>query len=139
MVGRIVESRVEMKHVWILFAFLIVLACQSDKSTTGDGQLFTVRVGNENFTMFLTDPATIQLAIDNFAGKNSLHPSGKIALGHGGFNRGHGWHYVSDTIQMVEVSAEVCDGLPSYVDANTDAFLAVGYCPWAARVTRRGY
>ena len=126
------------RKCFLLVFILVLAACQSDNSTSTRGKLFLVQVSNETFTMFVTDPATIQLAIDNFDGKNARHPSGKIALGHGGFNGHHSWHYIPETVEMVEVSMELCDGLPSYVDDHANDFLASGYCPWNGRILRVG-
>ena len=130
---------------WRRFAALLLLmafaGCAADNGTSNDppgGTFFTVRVVNDTFVMFVTDPATIQLATENLQGKNNRFPSGRIQIGNGGFNGIWGWHYVPDSIRMVEASVEVCDGTPSYVNTHLNDFLAVGYCPWAAKVIKVG-
>lgn len=116
--------------------------CGSDNGTSnpppGGGQYFTVKVVNDTFVMLVTDPDTIQLARDNFEGKNHRFPSGHIEIGNGGFNGIWGWHYVPDNVRMVEVSVEVCDGTPSYVNTHLNDYLTVGYCPWTAQVIKVG-
>lgn len=125
----------------LALATVALAGCSADNGTSGDppgGQFFTVRVINDTFVMFVTDPATIQLARENFEGKNNRFPSGRIQAGNGGFNGIWGWHYVPESIRMVEVAVEVCDGTPSYVNTHLNDYLAVGYCPWTAKVIKIG-
>ena len=65
---------------------------------------------------------------------NNKHPNGRIAPGNGGFNTPWSWHFVPETVRMVDVSIEVCDGTPSYVETHRSDYLLSGYCPWGARV-----
>src|SRR5262245_31570024 len=134
---RMVFSRIAI--LTIMSLVLIMAGCQTDDGTSNPtpvGQYFTVRVASDNFVMFATDPETIRLAKENFEGKNSRFPIGKIAVGNGGFNGGWGWHFVPDNVRMTEVAIEVCDGTPSYVNAHLQDFLSVGYCPWGAKVIK---
>lgn len=103
-----------------------------------EGQYFTVQVANEQFVMLVTDPITIRLAMDNFAGRNQMHPAGRILSGNGGYNGTWEWHYIPETVQLVDVSIEVCDGLPSYVNTHVSDFIAVGYCPWSGKIVKVG-
>jgi hypothetical protein len=125
----------------LLIAAVSTLGCNADDGMTSQppaGQYFTVKVLNDTFIMLVTDPVTIQLARDNFEGKNTRFPIGKIAAGNGGFNGSWGWHFVPENVRMTEVAIEVCDGTPSYVNAHVNDYLAVGYCPWAAKVVKIG-
>lgn len=108
----------------------------SDDDPTGParGRYFHVRVGSEQFTMHVTDPETIRLAMENLEGKNSKHPNGPIAAGDGGYNAPWSWHFVPESVRMVDASIELCDGNPSYVEGHRADYLASGYCPWSARV-----
>ncbi|MEV4637849.1 hypothetical protein AB0J80_10885 [Actinoplanes sp. NPDC049548] len=96
----------------------------------------TVQVGPDaanRFRMRVTDPAAIAQVRANHAGTEEwpTHPIGTIVYGKGsGDNTGYSW-YLTD-VQMVEMSAEVCDGLPSYVERH--AVTSPYYCPWAAKV-----
>jgi hypothetical protein len=47
------------------------------------------------------------------------------------------WHWQMDpaTIAFADVTTEVCDGTPSYVEANCASFGGGRYCPWAATMT----
>jgi hypothetical protein len=88
--------------------------------------------------MYVTDSTTIQLATENFQGKNSRFPIGSIQAGNGGFNGHWSWHFVPESVRMTEVAIEVCDGTPSYVNAHLSDYLGIGYCPWAAKVIKVG-
>ena len=103
-----------------------------------NGQYFTVKVVDEQFIMLATKPQTIQLAMENFQGKNNRFPIGQIALGNGGFNQPWNWHFVPETVSMVEASVEVCDGKPSYVNTHLNDYLVTGYCPWSGKVIKVG-
>jgi hypothetical protein len=127
------------KRVIFFVLPLLIPACKSENPIQGpNGQYFTVQVENEQFTMYVTDPATIQAALENFQGKNNKFPIGQVAVGNGSINEPWNWHYIPETIRMTEVSVEVCDGKPSYVNAHLNDFLAAGYCPWAGKIIKVG-
>lgn len=129
------------RYCLVFLILMVVAGCKADTGASPDppgGQFFTVRVMNDTFVMFVTDPTTIQLATENFQGKNNRFPTGRIQTGNGGFNGIWGWHYVPENIRMVEASVEVCDGTPSYVNTHLNDYLAVGYCPWSAKVIKIG-
>jgi hypothetical protein len=96
----------------------------------------TVGPNSETFSVWVTNAATIDDLLEIQAGIGTArHPNGKIlrGAGRGDHNAPYSWHLDPEDTQMVDVSAEVCDGRPSVVDANLDAFLAIErYCPWAA-------
>ena len=116
-----------------LLVFFGAVACD-DGPTSPRGRFFQVRVGSETFRMRVTDAEAIRLAMENMAGGNSKHPEGRIAVGDGGHNAPWSWHFVPETVRMVDASIEVCDGEPSYVQAHRADYLASGYCPWGARI-----
>jgi len=134
------SAGMSFKTLLIISAVIAALACHSENPTQNPvtGEYFTVQVGSATFVMFATDLATIQFAKDNYFGKNHRFPSGPISTGHGGFNHPWNWHFVPDTVRMVEASIEVCDGTPAYVNDHLSDYLAVGYCPWSAKVIKIG-
>lgn len=126
-----------MRSFILAAALLLALACSTCESPTEPlGQYFTVDVAGERFRMLVTDPETIRLARENYEGGNQRFPIGNIQRGDGGFNEPWSWSYIPDSVRMVEVAIEVCDGRPSYVNSHIDDYLRVGYCPWGARVVR---
>jgi hypothetical protein len=94
-------------------------------------------VGSETFVLRLTDPATIAAVERALQGSASTFPAGPLRRGDGGFNQPWSWHLDPAETRMVEAAIEVCDGTPSYVEGHVDDFVAVGYCPWGARVIAR--
>lgn len=68
------------------------------------------------------------------AAERTLFPIGPLATGNGGYNLNWGWHYTDYT--LTETAIELCDGTPSYVQANLTEWLATvkSYCPWPAYV-----
>ncbi len=100
------------------------------------GAYFIVDVHGERFTIHILAPEAITLAEENLRGGNNLFPMGELARGDGGFNKPWSWHLKPETVKMVEVSIELCDGLPSHIEENLDYWIeTVGtYCPWGARI-----
>lgn len=104
---------------------------------SNENRSFTVDVVGEQFVVRATDNQTIQQLIDNYEGKNSMHITGNLVRGDGGFNQPWSWHLDPASMGMAEISIEVCDGRPSYVEEHLDEWLAtVGdtYCPWGSRI-----
>jgi hypothetical protein len=68
-----------------------------------------------------------------------LHINGKIAEGNKG-NLNWSWHFVDEEWNLEEVSIEVCDGTPQYVEENLDEWLSTVpgslFCPWSSFVLR---
>ncbi len=64
---------------------------------------------------------------------------GRVVAGNGGVNSPWSWHLEPGSITVPDVTIELCDGLPSYVEDNLAEWLVqVGnYCPWGARVIAR--
>ena len=96
---------------------------------------FVIDVVGERFVVRVTDPASIQLAMDNLAGRNQRFPIGTLRPGDGGFNQPWTWHLDPASVRFVEVAVEVCDGRPSYVETHQAAYAT--YCPWGATVVAR--
>jgi hypothetical protein len=49
-----------------------------------------------------------------------------------GVNEGYSWSLDPNDIEFADVTVEVCDGLPSDVEAGTIS--GDRYCPWSATV-----
>ena len=47
-------------------------------------------------------------------------------------NTGYSWHV--EDVEFVQVTIELCDGLPSHVQREGIAFGGGRYCPWSAQV-----
>ena len=62
--------------------------------------------------------------------------TGKLVRGDGGFNQPWSWHLDPTSVRMAEISIELCDGLPSFVEGDLDYWLGTvkTYCPWSSKV-----
>lgn len=100
-----------------------------------DGVVVTFRVADaEEYSILLTDPANIAIAEQLLAGEDAPRiPNGVIVRGgDGGVNTGYSWHIDPDSVEFAEVTIEVCDGLPSFVEDGS--LTGDRFCPWAAEV-----
>ena len=68
--------------------------------------------------------------------ERKLHINGVIAKGNGGINKEWSWHFSESEWSLTELSFEICDAWPSYIEENLETWLEeVGsFCPWASRV-----
>ena len=101
------------------------------------GVLATFEVEGERFKVWVTNPATIQQILDLQAGTSTANiPSGVVHYGpgEGNHNSPWNWHLDPEQIEMADFTIEVCDALPSYVEAHITEFVEVvgQYCPWLA-------
>ena len=121
-----------------LFSLLLTASCPSPAGPNlEDGVLATFDVNGERFSIFITNPQTIDQVIALSHGQsNAKIPSGRVIKGQVSYNKPWTWHIDSQDIAMAEVTIELCDGIPSYVEAHLDDWIAsVGYfCPWSAEL-----
>ena len=66
----------------------------------------------------------------------NLHINGQLEYTNGGFNQHWNWHILPDQWTLAEVSIEVCDGLPSYIENNPEYWIDnVGsFCAWSSYI-----
>jgi hypothetical protein len=100
----------------------------------GTGMVVTLRVGDEEYRVLLTDPQEIATAQQLAAGdQDPLIPVGTVVrTDDGGVNTGYGWHIDPASFEWAELTMEVCDGRPSYVEDGT--LSGDTFCPWSAQV-----
>ncbi len=99
---------------------------------------------SESFAIKLKDPEKISEARYLIQNNQTKIVNGVIALGWGGFNvdfqskRSWSWHFIPETISFADVTIEVCDARPSYVEDQLDQWIHnVGmYCPWGWTISR---
>jgi hypothetical protein len=60
--------------------------------------------------------------------------AGRVVAGDGGFNSPWSWHLDPNTVQFPDVTMEVCDACPGYVEANLGTWAGAMYCPWSAEI-----
>ncbi|HVM31299.1 MAG TPA: hypothetical protein VM305_11095 [Candidatus Limnocylindrales bacterium] len=100
---------------------------------TPNGVIVTFRVVDEQFRMLLTNPDHIQHVRGLLAGgEEGAIPNAVIVRGETGVNEGWSWSLDPETLEFADMTAEVCDGLPSHIEDGT--LQTERYCPWAAEV-----
>jgi hypothetical protein len=98
------------------------------------GAIVTLRVGDEEYRVLLTEEDDILTAEELAAGDlGPLIPVGTVVrTDDGGVNTGYGWHIDPASFEWAELTMEVCDGRPSYVEDGT--LSGDTFCPWSAEV-----
>lgn len=93
----------------------------------------TLRVGAEEYRILITDVADLEIAQQLLDGEEAPSiPNGKIVRGVTSVNEGWSWSIDPGSLEFADMTTEVCDGLPSYVE---DGSLTGDYfCPWSAQV-----
>ncbi len=129
-----------------LFALAIgaTSACSSPTDPSPElkgGVVAVYEVTGERFSVFVRNPAAVQRLVRIRDGETlGQIPNGRILRGPGtaSHNAPRAWHLDPEEIEIVDTAIEVCDGRPSYVDANIAEFVDVigRYCPWGAKLVR---
>lgn len=119
-----------------MFAAAALAACEDEASGPANSATFVVQVANEQFRVRIENAAAIAEARTLLSSGQPKNVNGEIARGNGGFNSGYSWHLRPSTVEFADVTMELCDGMPSYVEANVDYYVdsVRRYCPWGARV-----
>jgi hypothetical protein len=128
-----------LAHLGALLAVAaVVLACGSGggsaaPSAGGDGVIVTFAVaGGERFKVLLTDPADIDIANRLVAGEDAPSIPNGLVVRETGVNEGWSWSLDPNDFEFAEVTIEVCDGIPSDVEAGL--VTSDRYCPWSALI-----
>jgi hypothetical protein len=100
------------------------------------GVYATFRVVNDVFRASITNPTGIDQALALWTGKSQAKiPVGILECGNGAFNCGWSWSMTPSSITFAELTIEVCDATPSYVQGNCASFPDGRFCPWSAELT----
>lgn len=127
--------------VLVLMAALAVPAAAARERRAVDGLsggiIAIFDVAGERFRVWVTNPQTIQQIRDLQAGQSTANiPVGRVLRGPGAgeHNAPWSWHLDPEDISMADITIEVCDARPSYVEENVDEFVdnVQRYCPWSA-------
>jgi hypothetical protein len=103
------------------------------------GVVATFQVVNSEFRVFVTNPDTIDELYRLQRGESQANiPNGPLLPGPGPgmHNVPWSWHLDPEQTEMAEISIELCDGTPEFVEEDLQYWLdQVGrYCPWSARL-----
>lgn len=88
---------------------------------------------DQTYRVLLAEPADIDIARRLLAGEDAPSiPNGRVVRGEAGVNEGYSWSIDPEDFDWADVTMEVCDGLPSDVEAGL--VTSDRYCPWSAVV-----
>lgn len=93
----------------------------------------TVQVIDETYKIELATPELVAHAEALLAGEDVAGiPVGRIVRDDPGVNAPWSWHIDPATLEFADMTTEVCDGLPEYVEDGT--LTSDIYCPWSAEI-----
>ena len=98
------------------------------------GVIVTIRVSGEEYRVLVTDAQQIAYAEALLEGEEAHGiPNGRVIVGDdGGVNTGWSWHIDPNDFEFVDMTIELCDGRPSFVErGEVDGGR---FCPWSAEV-----
>jgi len=101
------------------------------------GILVTFDVVGEQYSIFITNNKTIEEVFAVQRGESQATiPSGLIVEGAVFYNQPWSWHIDSEDIHMVEMTIELYDGVPSFVENELEYWLegVHRYAPWSATI-----
>jgi hypothetical protein len=114
------------------------LVIERKPALTG-GILATFQVVEEVYSIFVTNPATIKQIYALQRGESEAKiPIGRVRRGAEAYNEPWSWHIDSEEIEMVEMTIELSDGLPSHLEGDIDYWVNTVryYSPWAAKLIK---
>lgn len=98
-----------------------------------DHPVATFEVVDETYKIELITPELIAHAQALLDGEEVASiPNGVVVRDDPGVNAPWSWHIDPATLEFADMTVEVCDGLPSYVEDGT--VTSDRYCPWSARI-----
>jgi len=125
----------------IAVAVVVVAAVAIVIAVTSQGQrnpVATFQVVDETYKIELATPELVAHAEALLAGENvSAIPNGVVVRDDPGPNAPWSWHIDPATLDFADMTIEVCDGLPSYVE--DEIVTSDRYCPWSAKVIAIDY
>ena len=88
---------------------------------------------DETYKIELATPELIEHVKQIMAGDEvALIPNGLVVRDDPGVNAPWSWHIDPASLDFADVTTEVCDGLPSYVEDGT--VTSPYFCPWVTKV-----
>ena len=89
--------------------------------------------GGETYKIELATPELVRHAQGLLAGEQIASiPLGTVVRDEAGVNDPWSWHIDPATLEFAQMTIEVCDGLPSYVEDST--VTSDQFCPWSAKI-----
>ncbi|MEO6116809.1 MAG: hypothetical protein ABIP33_10535 [Pseudolysinimonas sp.] len=126
------RSRIALVAVTATTAVLLLAGC----TPAHKNPVATFEVaGVETYKIELVTPALLKHAEQLLKGEHvAAIPLGRVVRDSPGVNKPWSWHIDPTTLEFAQITIEVCDGLPSYVEDHT--VTSPDYCPWSAKVIK---
>jgi alpha-L-fucosidase len=125
----------------IIFLFLLITACGTENDNSTRYYWFTHESDDIDYTFVAKTSnseviAKVEQELQKPFDERNMHINGPIDRGTKDYNSNWSWHFVENQWNLAEISAEVCDGRPSFVEEELDYWVdQVGrFCPWSSRV-----
>ena len=100
------------------------------------GAIITFDIGGESLRVWITDGPFIDTAKQFLAsGTTTQIPIFYTLLDGRDCDSQWTWHPDPLNVAWADATIELCDGLPSSVEADKNYWFSIGFCPWSARVT----
>jgi hypothetical protein len=111
-----------------LTASVALAGCTPDRNPVA-----TFQVVDEQYKIELATPELVEHAQALLAGESVASiPNGIVVRDDPGPNAPWSWHIDPATLEFADMTIEVCDGLPSYVEDGT--VTSDRFCPWSAQI-----
>ena len=134
-------SKYLLLHLSLFFVFSLLVSCSTGNDDNPRYFQFTHESDDINYTFTAQTSddeviAKIEEELEKPFDERSRHINGPIRRGEVDYNSNWSWHFVESEWDIVTVSAEVCDGRPSFVEEELDYWVdQVGrFCPWSSVV-----
>jgi len=122
----------------LLFAGVLVTAVLVSSAGPERNPVATFDVVGETYKIELATPELVAHAEALLAGEPvAAIPLGRVVRDDPGPNAPWSWHIDPATLEFADMTIEVCDGLPSYVEE--EIVTSPDYCPWSAKVVSIDY
>ena len=119
---------------WMLApALLATVALAGCVAAPPSSPVATFRVGDETYKVELATTELVEHAEALLAGEQvAAIPNGTVVRDDPGVNAPWSWHIDPASLEFADMTIEVCDGLPSYVEDGT--ITSDRFCPWSAEI-----
>ena len=126
------RSRMALLTVTVTATVLLLAGC----TPAHKNPVATFEVaGVETYKIELITPELVKHAEQLLKGDDvAAIPLGRVVRDSPGVNKPWSWHIDPKTLEFAQITIEVCDGLPSYVEDRT--VTSKDYCPWSAKVIK---
>ena len=111
----------------------VLLASALAGCTPDRNPVATFQVIDETYKIELATPELVEHAQALLDGEQvAAIPNGTVVRGDSGVNAPWSWHIDPQSLEFAEITIEVCDGLPSYVE--DEIVTSPNFCPWSAQI-----